>query len=121
MGDRLERELAEATREAAHYKAQFDRLWLDAEAAHAREDALRRDLAAGRRETASLAEQVISLQFDLRGLQGLLIDYSDEPEPEPAPPRKPRPPVCFKMPGDVTDGRGFAACDDPTRHLDADD
>lgn len=109
--DRLERELAEAREAIALNKAQFDRLWLDAEAAHAREDALRR-------ECASLAEQVISLQFDLRGLQELRIDYADRGGPEPAPARKSRPLACFKMPDDVLDGRGLAACDDPARHLD---
>lgn len=177
----------------------------------AQRDRLERELAEAERERAGLVEQVISLQFDMRGLQELLIDCADEPEaakvrapltakdacdiagemgheaeeaqlrvwaalgldddatvdemveaaerlskmpeaieswrervahnaaelqaaavrwkakhdalaarlpPEPAPARNPRPPVCFKMPGEATDGRTFAACDDPTRHLD---
>lgn len=177
----------------------------------AQRDRLERELAEAEREKVGLVEQVISLQFDLRGLQELLIDCADEPEaakvrapltakdacdiagemgheaeeaqlrvwaalgldddatvdemveaaerlskmpeaieswrervahnaaelqaaavrwkakhdalaarlpPEPAPARNPRPLVCFKMPGEATDGRTFAACDDPTRHLD---
>lgn len=55
------------------------------------------------------------IERSVRGLQARA-----DARQSPVRARRPRPSVCFKMPGDMNhaDRRTFASCDDPTRHLD---
>lgn len=106
---------ADMTAAVHDLRAQRDRLERDSAV-------VTRMLAERGAEATRLAVQVCEL---LETNERLLaeVDRLKPDDPEPVVRRRPRPPVCFKMPDDMNhaDRRTFAAVDDPTRHLNHDD
>lgn len=85
---------------------------------------LREVADAADKERAAFEKWRLMAAADARSLlaavsRGMLAAVHRSPPPDVRP-QRPRPPVCFKMPGDTdhADRRTFAAGDDPTQHLD---